>query len=79
MLLIDPPSGWMYGFPKPYHNPDNLPLSEWLAKNGYPQAEIDQGMHKYCRFIGNKEDLDRLPAHEDRDVRPGDESAPDRW
>ena len=79
MLLIDPPEGWRYGFPKVYNNPDNLSIVEWLVNNNYPQSMIDQGMHKYCRFIGNKEDLDRLPVHADWDVRPGDESAPDRW
>ena len=39
-LMIDPPSGWKYGFPK------ELPtgvvnVNEWLVDNGYPQKEID--------------------------------------
>ena len=38
--MIDPPSGWKYGFPKvlPDDVTDNL---KWLVENGYPQAEID--------------------------------------
>jgi hypothetical protein len=39
--MIDPPSGWKYGFPKeiPEHV-DNT--RDWLIQNGYPQAEIDK-------------------------------------
>jgi hypothetical protein len=38
--MIDPPSGWRYGFPKkiPEHV-DNT--RQWLLDNGYPQHEID--------------------------------------
>lgn len=44
MILIDPPSGWMYGFPKAvtkeeYHKISNL--KEWCISNGYPQKEAD--------------------------------------
>lgn len=61
MLLIDPPSGWKYGFPKPYDNPDNKPLEEWLLENGYPQKEIDNSGAKYCRFLsGEVEELEQL-------------------
>ncbi len=49
-LIIDPPAGWRYGFPKPYDNPDNKPLEEWLLDNGYPQKEIDNAGAKYCRY-----------------------------
>jgi len=48
-LMIDPPSGWKYGFPKPYLNPDNIPIEEWFLKNGYPQHEIDKGSLKWVR------------------------------
>lgn len=46
--MIDPPSGWKYGFPK------ELPkgvenVTEWLIENGYPKSEIDKmGEHFYC-------------------------------
>jgi hypothetical protein len=38
--LIDPPTGWKYGFPK------ELPamvhdIDGWLVANGYPQSIID--------------------------------------
>jgi len=54
-ILIDPPSGWQHGFPKPL--PQHLiqssdeELSAWLLEQGYPQKLLDQGMLKYCRFI----------------------------
>jgi hypothetical protein len=48
--IIDPPSGWKYGFPKPIPD-DVVNVNEWLVKNGYPQREIDScGAHFYCRF-----------------------------
>lgn len=50
-MMIDPPSGWKYGFPKvfPYDVKPEDTL-DWLVKNGYPQKEIDSyGKHFYCR------------------------------
>lgn len=44
-LIVDPPSGWMYGFPKPY--PDGVQLGDdeafcaWLLKEGYPEEMLD--------------------------------------
>ena len=48
--MIDPPSGWRYGFPKPI--PDSvIEVKVWLVENGYPQSEIDScGEHFYCRY-----------------------------
>ena len=38
--IIDPPSGWQYGFPKPIPE-DIKDVRQWLVENGYPQKEID--------------------------------------
>jgi len=48
--MIDPPSGWRYGFPKVL--PDDVEnVLEWLVSEGYPQFEIDAcGKHFYCRY-----------------------------
>lgn len=56
--IIDPPSGWQYGFPKPI--PEEAFVDEngcpkdtrpWLVENGYPQELIDEfGEHFYCRY-----------------------------
>jgi hypothetical protein len=48
--MIDPPSGWKYGFPKPIPN-DIKDARPWLVENGYPQEEIDNlGEYFYCRY-----------------------------
>lgn len=49
--MVDPPSGWKYGFPKPM--PEDLNSEKervkWFLNNGYPQDLINEGMLKYCR------------------------------
>jgi len=58
-LMIDPPEGWKYGFPKripPEHQSRTL---QWLVEEGYPQHLIDKmGDHFYCRYWSEKEDED---------------------
>lgn len=39
--MIDPPSGWRYGFPKELTVTEDENINEWLVKNGYPQSMID--------------------------------------
>lgn len=50
--FYDPPSGWRYGFPKPYKplTPDE-PLHVTLLRDGYPEEDIDFAT-QHCRFIG---------------------------
>ena len=54
--MIDPPSGWKYGFPKVL--PDDVTNNlKWLVENGYPQSEIDfLGDSFYCRHWFEKEE-----------------------
>ncbi len=42
-IMVDPPYGFKYGFPKSYlkANPP-LDIELWLVENGYPQSEIDR-------------------------------------
>jgi hypothetical protein len=56
-VLYDPPSGWMYGFPKKYEPLEGESLKDTLLRDGYPQSEIDNGMYRYCRFINGSEEL----------------------
>ena len=49
ILMIDPPSGWKYGFPKPYTKPKKMSLVEWLIKQGYPKEEAEFAS-KYSRY-----------------------------
>lgn len=52
ITMIDPPSGWKYGFPKELPQgvePNNT--NKWLVENGYPQEEIDKyGDFFFCRY-----------------------------
>ncbi len=43
IMMIDPPSGWKYGFPKEasreVYESEKL-FIEWLLENGYPNKNI---------------------------------------
>ena len=45
--MVDPPSGWRYGFPKLWNGEDRLDL--FLAKHGYPSHEIEFALN-YMRM-----------------------------
>lgn len=50
-IMVDPPSGWQFGFPKPI--PDEATgefFATWMREQGYPQKLIDDGMLKHCRY-----------------------------
>jgi hypothetical protein len=66
MRMIDPPSGWKYGFPKPFDPKPGQGMLEWLAANGYPQQEIDSWQGKVpCSIWGADEsDPTRTPEEE---------------
>ena len=46
--MIDPPSGWKYGFPKELPK-DVKDLRQWFIDNGYPEKDVDFAM-SYCRM-----------------------------
>jgi hypothetical protein len=39
--MVDPPSGWKYGFPMPYDEEKDGPLEDFLRSKGYPEKDID--------------------------------------
>lgn len=50
--LIDPPSGWKYGFPKLLPSPPPENIREWLVEKGYPREEMEaHGEYFFCRYI----------------------------
>ena len=55
-MIIDPPEGWRYGFPKSFTKRPDQTEEEWFLENGYPQKLIDQGMLKYCRVWNEPEE-----------------------
>lgn len=48
-FMIDPPSGWRYGFPREIPEDQISRAREWLVENGYPQGEID-ALGTYFRY-----------------------------
>lgn len=58
ITVYDPPSGWKYGFPMPYKPIKGETFVDTLLRDGYPQSEIDRGMHKHCRFWEAEEEED---------------------
>lgn len=50
-LFYDPPSGWMYGFPRAYRPLAGESLAETLVRDGYPAKDAEFAA-KHCRFIG---------------------------
>lgn len=45
VMMIDPDSGWRYGFPKPlpadHMTWSEEEMDEWLVKEGYPRSELE--------------------------------------
>jgi len=52
-LIIDPPEGWRYGFPKPIPNEMVIAneeiFSKWLTDNGYPADRLFEAL-RYSRY-----------------------------
>jgi hypothetical protein len=59
--IIDPPSGWKYGFPKPIPEDRKKDVTVWLVEQGYPKEMIDSfGEHFYCRYWEQSEEDNKL-------------------
>lgn len=56
--MIDPPSGWKYGFPKELPETVNRNnLVQWFLDQGYPKNLIEQGMLEHCRMWMEEEEV----------------------
>jgi hypothetical protein len=52
-VMVDPPGGHRYGFPKLYDpSKEEGTMFDWLVREGYPQSEIDRygKQNLYCTF-----------------------------
>jgi hypothetical protein len=47
--IIDPPSGWQYGFPRVLDITENETLKDWLLRSGYPPSLIPLA-EKHSRY-----------------------------
>lgn len=54
-VIVDPPSGWMYGFPAALK--EDYP--QQLRDAGYPEKDIPMAL-KHSRFMGSREELENL-------------------
>ena len=61
-VTYDPPSGLRYGFPRAYKPMEGETLEQTLARDGYPEAMILNGMAKHCRFMGSERALAQMEA-----------------
>lgn len=58
-LMMDPPSGWMYGFPKPVPKRllgDKEALKDWLFNQGFPEDGLELAV-KYSRYWNAEPEL----------------------
>lgn len=51
ILVVDPPSGWLFGFPKPCPTDvmNDAEFGEWLMQQGYPPSLVDQAL-RHSRY-----------------------------
>ena len=69
VIMIDPPGGWQYGFPKPCLISEEQSFQDWLIEHGYPQSEIDvRVVDRQCCQIWIIEVEDFPPARLDPHV-----------
>ena len=40
-IMIDPPQGWRWGFPREYDQSRDGDIREFLRKAGYPEQDLD--------------------------------------
>ena len=39
--MIDPPTGWRYGFPRVYDDARDGPIDQFLLDHGYPAKDVE--------------------------------------
>jgi hypothetical protein len=56
-IMVDPPHGWLYGFPKALPEEGTVDIRAWLIKNGYPKEDVDFAI-LHCRMweVENKDE-----------------------
>jgi len=54
-VWVDPPSGWMYGFPAVWNKEEFPDFKEFLRTHGYPEKDIDFAS-SYCRMWDYEEE-----------------------
>jgi hypothetical protein len=55
-LIIDPPGGWRYGFPRPLTKEKDELLEDWLISAGYPAEDAEWAVG-HCRYWNEKDEV----------------------
>lgn len=64
LILIDPPSGWMHGFPRAITQKQYkkiTSLKEWCIENGYPKKEADS--YGECFYVSISGELPKIKSN----------------
>lgn len=48
-MVVDPPEGWKYGFPKVFNPKEEQSYKDWLLEQGYPEKLIELAL-KHSRW-----------------------------
>ena len=59
-LMVDPPSGWQYGFPTVWDKEKQPELREFLKEKGYPEKDLDFALN-HIRMWFPEEESDNGP------------------
>lgn len=54
-LMVDPPSGWMYGFPMVWDKELEPDLKTFLRAKGYPEKDLDFAMNHIRMWLPKEE------------------------
>jgi hypothetical protein len=46
-LIVDPPEGWRYGFPKAVPDNRRNDILAWMVEQGYPRQIIDEWVEEH--------------------------------
>lgn len=58
-MMVDPPTGWKYGFPKLYNEEKDGDFRQFLLNSGYPEKDVDFAM-QYIRCWEPESENDNL-------------------
>lgn len=72
--MVDPDSGWLYGFPKPapkeYILHDDFDFYGWLVSEGYPQEKIDYWLNGKLGYVPCRMWKEEIETQEKTDEEP---------
>lgn len=57
-MLIDPPEGWKYGFPREYKPLPNETAKEFCIRHGYPE-KLNYAWDNHIRFVGDSWEFEK--------------------